>query len=76
MNKSEKVVLETTIKRLQIFCDSADENCGVSAESREEAKIYISTWVLTPLLTLRESLNEKGTRTARDKCVLLAKYMS
>lgn len=48
-NKTLGLALEDALAHLDKFLDPNNAGCSVPAEVRETARIYLDTWVRTPL---------------------------
>lgn len=56
-NSAMLQVLEIVIGKLEVFSQPGNPMCGISREAREEARPYINTWILSPLLAVRDEMN-------------------
>lgn len=56
-NSAMLEVLETIINKLEVFIQPGNPMCGVDREHREAARPYIGSWVLAPLLAVRDEMN-------------------
>lgn len=63
LTKAERAALESVYGYLDIFTNPDDPACAVSPEAREEARLYLATWVMPKVAAV---LAPVGTTVRRD----------